>query len=369
MRSLVNMPKKNNYSTNQNGFASIVIALTLVLVMALMTVAFAQLTRREQQNALNRQLATQAYYAAESGVNDAIADITAEPTRVIASNSDCDPNPNLKLGAKLFNKNINAAQGVSYTCVSIDLSPPSIRYTDVSPGDANTAVFSNLTTKEISELTIFWSTKTKSVLIPPTLGELLPSNTWTANKQPAVQEVSITPFESSSFDRNSLIANDYTVYGYPASVGAVANYGTADTDKGKIAGAQCDSAGSCTLKIKMPNLPSSYSYIMHITNLYDTSDIVITGKDINGDPVKFHGAQAMVDVTGKARDVLKRIQVSVPLNRTGSGPGYAIKATNVCKRISTFPNDSAIPSGPSNDQFINTSNAPTSVPTDPCFLN
>src|SRR5580658_8830161 len=65
------MHKRNKIATDEKGFASIVIALILIIVLALLTVAFAQLARREQADALDKQLAVQANYAAETGINDA----------------------------------------------------------------------------------------------------------------------------------------------------------------------------------------------------------------------------------------------------------------------------------------------------------
>src|SRR5487761_1517319 len=61
---------KSNIRQSQQGFASIVIAIVLVTVLALITTGFAQLSRREQQTALDKTLTNQAYYAAESGIND-----------------------------------------------------------------------------------------------------------------------------------------------------------------------------------------------------------------------------------------------------------------------------------------------------------
>src|ERR1700722_1988557 len=64
------MINRSKFQENEQGFASLVIALVIIVVIALITVGFAQLSRREQQTALDKQLANQAYYAAESGVND-----------------------------------------------------------------------------------------------------------------------------------------------------------------------------------------------------------------------------------------------------------------------------------------------------------
>src|ERR1039458_10050844 len=62
---------------DQSGFASIVIASVIILVLSLITVGFAQLMQREQRSALDRQLSSQAYYAAESGINDAVSAINS----------------------------------------------------------------------------------------------------------------------------------------------------------------------------------------------------------------------------------------------------------------------------------------------------
>ena len=77
-------PKKSGW--NEEGFASIVIALILIIVLSLLTIGFAQLARREQQTALSKQLANQAQYAAESGINDAYYDLSHnDPTTVSAT--------------------------------------------------------------------------------------------------------------------------------------------------------------------------------------------------------------------------------------------------------------------------------------------
>lgn len=52
------------------------------------------------------------------------------------------------------------------------------------------------------------------------------------------------------------------------------------------------------------------------------------------------GAQIKVDSTGKAQDVLRRIQVRLPLNATGSQnqlPDNALQSTDsICKRFSAM---------------------------------
>ncbi len=77
-------------TSKQDGFASIVIAIIMVIVLSLITVGFAQLMRTEQRSALDKQLSSQAYYAAETGVNDAAKALNAGYAGV---KTNCAPLP------------------------------------------------------------------------------------------------------------------------------------------------------------------------------------------------------------------------------------------------------------------------------------
>ena len=63
---------------NEQGLVAIVVTLIIMLVLTLIVTGFAQLARREQREALDRQLASQALYAAESGVNAAEAAVNQD---------------------------------------------------------------------------------------------------------------------------------------------------------------------------------------------------------------------------------------------------------------------------------------------------
>jgi hypothetical protein len=66
-----------------------------------------------------------------------------------------------------------------------------------------------------------------------------------------------------------------------------------------------------------------------------TVDITATGP---GGTVKLADAQALVDVTGKAQDVLRRIQVRMSLVSTNKVSGDALESSSgICKRFSLTP--------------------------------
>jgi hypothetical protein len=53
----------------------------------------------------------------------------------------------------------------------------------------------------------------------------------------------------------------------------------------------------------------------------------------NNGTVLLSGAQALVDATGKAQDVVRRVQVHIPLGGNQYAPDFGVQsATGICKR-------------------------------------
>ena len=75
------------------------------------------------------------------------------------------------------------------------------------------------------------------------------------------------------------------------------------------------------------------SFIIHLVDYYDASNIQITAVDNSGNKVKFINGQAQIDVTGKAKNVLKRLQVRVPLSSSAQLPAFPVEGQNICKRL------------------------------------
>lgn len=345
-----------NVSHDERGFASIVIALVLIVILGLITVGFAQLARREQQDSLDKQLATQAYDAAESGVNDAYHDITTidSSTGNYYLNSSNVPGPTtcvtptsvhggLSPTADTYTPSVNTQNGVSYTCLLVNLQPPNLLYNNVFPDTSRTVNFSTpASNATLHSLTFTWNTADNKTAIPtfPADAKFPPVSGWNS---PAVLQVSLTPLPASGLARTSLINDTFTAYFYPASASTPGTYSQNSTpqNQGLLVPSQCNAQGSCTGTItSIENGPASGVgewYNLHILDYYDESqNIIVTGKDTNNAPVQFIG-QDQIDVTGKARYVLKRLQERVQPNQLPTLPNYAIEAQDVCKRFSTYP--------------------------------
>jgi Tfp pilus assembly protein PilX len=101
---------------NQSGFVSIVVCLIIMVILTLVTIGFSKLMGRAQRQALDRQLSTQAFYAAESGVNDALLVYKSDPTKL---DKTCGTVKNI------------IDTSVAATCVFSDGNPTSVEYGDV----------------------------------------------------------------------------------------------------------------------------------------------------------------------------------------------------------------------------------------------
>ena len=101
---------------NEEGIVSIVVTLIIMIVLTLIVTGFAQLARREQREALDRQLSAQASYAAESGINALKA---ALPYISATSRTDC--NEPISVGSGKPNpfddQNKKLSDNTSYTCL------------------------------------------------------------------------------------------------------------------------------------------------------------------------------------------------------------------------------------------------------------
>lgn len=338
---------------DESGFASITIALVLILVLALITIGFAQLSRREQQSALNKQLAAQANYAAESGINEVAKLIEQNPSAIPNSPNTC-LSPSIIGGSPTSNQ-IDNTRDVLYTCALADLNPKSLEK-DLAADTAWYTTFS--TSPALSSLKITWQHNGSDAKSPksamPTGSEFQPPTSW--GDSPAVLQVNITPLSGS---RSDWVNRSFTVYLYPStSAGNTVSYASNTQGGSVISGSCIPTTGVCNAKID--NLPTGAgSFLLHVVDYYDPSKIKVTGTN-GSDDVEFNNAQAVVDVTGKARNVLKRLRVRIPLNQASPLPNYALEAKNICKRQQTSPAKT--------DYFSANGSAASSTSNTECFL-
>src|SRR5690349_2098676 len=89
---IVVMKSRRAEVSGQQGFVSIFAVLIIMSVLTLIAIGFSMVSRQAEKNTLDDQLNTQAFYAAESGINDVsrIVDAAASGSRF--EKPDCDGN-------------------------------------------------------------------------------------------------------------------------------------------------------------------------------------------------------------------------------------------------------------------------------------
>jgi hypothetical protein len=102
---------------------------------------------------------------------------------------------------------------------------------------------------------------------------------------------------------------------------------------------------------------------MRIRSLYGTSNVSIDPNNTTKPDIYLKGAQLVVDSTGKAQDVLKRVQVRLSLNTTLNVPDFAVQAgAGLCKRYNVVSN------GASPSITLGAGAGNSSDPNNPCSV-
>jgi hypothetical protein len=336
---------------NESGLVAIMITLIIMSLLTLVTIGFSRLMLREQRQAIDRQLGAQAFYAAESAINDAIKSGQA-------IKNDCTSD--LDVGGVPIDRNLSAADSVSYSCVTIDNSGGDIVLDSVSSNESS--VF-QVDTSQVSSMKFSWqdANDADDFSVADANFPRFPSlNDWGDNT--GVLRVTIMPVPPGGFNRatmqnlartyflypSTLAAHDpksvsYVLGGDPALGPGYYTGVASENSSGQVVSGQCVAPAiteprSCNVEITNLQASNANRYYIRVKSLYRPVKLTITGEDAAGDPVNLPGAQYVIDATGKANDVLKRIQVRVPLSSTYAWPEFVVdSASSICKRLIINP--------------------------------
>jgi Tfp pilus assembly protein PilX len=367
---------------NQDGIASLLIVMILMTVLALISIGFSVLMNREVRQSLDRQLSSEAYYAAESGVNDA-RDYLASGSA--SSFNTCNNWPGT---AKNFVSDATngtgdiSGDGISkYTCLSVQTQPKELSYT-VNKGQSIVIQLSGGDLAQLSKLYFSWQNAAPyGGSGPQPLAGLgsFPQEPSVSSDNTGALRVGIYPTVSDCNDSDNhgprkarfaavtdstdaileCAARNYFLYPNSATnVSNAVNY-TAAIDDGKTVAGNCDAAGvrpPTTFKNQAtPAYCSSVvnglypvsgsagtntaaAYFIRLTALYQNLTVFIQAADNSSTPkaLAIANAEAVVDATGSGNDVLRRIQVRVPLQQSNVDSYGLQSMESVCK---LFRND------------------------------
>lgn len=322
---------KHLNQTSQQGIASIVVTMIMMIVITLMVVVAARLSRREQIQAFDSQLSTQAYYAAESGVNDAVKAIEADATLLDHDRVDnCDE----FIAAPTVPLQKDLSPNVKYTCLLVDPTPGD--WVSVVGSTSRSLPLQGKNNAAISTIEIAWQDKDGSSEFGgcPSSTTNLPAVTDWDNSGCRTPMLRFDIVPTQSVTRNSLNSNVMSGFLFPSS-------SSVDSDVPYVASAiPIKQTIACTnttapkfCKATISGLGTT-SYFLRLRSLYGSSDVSVSAFDTAHNRLELRGAQVVVDSTGKAADVLRRIQVRIPLSGQAGLADFAIQSgDNICKQL------------------------------------
>ncbi len=327
---------------NESGLAAITVTLIILGIVTLIIVGFATLMRREQRQALDQQLSTQAFYAAESGVNVA-RDYIDGNLATLSDVDSCEDTPQVGIMDQA-----SLGNNVSFTCVLMDVTPTGLQ-TRIDPDGASWVMkVETANGQPVRNLEINWQVPdqrpTDARFADPTWSPthlLTPENRW--GDTTGVVRLMLIPDVPS---RNQQITDTYQAFLYPnAGNGTTSQPVPAVTptpgQQGLFVNGNCNVSREPFCKVRLTGLTRS-SYYIRLKAIYSPSSILVQSFADDGQVQELKNGQAKIDVTGKAADVVRRVQVNVPLTNAGAVfPEYALQTfTTLCKRFYTLPGES-----------------------------
>lgn len=354
--------KREGQHQPQEGFVSIIVTMIIMVLLSLIVIGFAKISRREQRQGLDRQLISQAQYAAESGINDAQNFLKNGGSLSSTANTMCNsyavggvesqPSPagGLPKASKIDGDN------TVLSCVLVDSQVTNLVYDKVDTNSQVVMPLSLVSGGAINTVTVSWqdgSAPTQDFSAGSTLPcrtdlNLPKSTAWSC---PAgALRVDVVPTQVSALGRAQLNNNVKGLLLVPQQTSASSPATTVNVpglaDSAAVQGVSCKgvsgaSARMCTATL---TVAGATSYYLRIHPVYRSADIEVrVNADAAGVGAKMTGSQAIIDSTARANDVIKRFVARVPICASGQAcgvqpAGFALQsADTICKKYTLMP--------------------------------
>jgi hypothetical protein len=361
---------------NQSGAVSMLSVLVFSIIITVVATAYIKSVTSQQKTALNYDLGTRAYYAAESGVQDAIRSLAGSTEYQANGKPDCAPADG---GGALGDSSVD--YGIGYTCQIIKVTPTDVKGR-VEPNAKNAMARLEATTNPAGpyKLVVRWSQKqtgTDQVYYPRSLDQPLfpPYNQWNASgdltkpvhallKVNVISVPKTGTFTRDQIQQRVVFMNPTT----PENAGEDSGGGFVDfkvnneplgkTSNGAIEpqrvelmnNAECYPSDnitgsnfkeySCKSIIRLQDgydLTTQTLYA-RVSSIYRSTDFSIELTQDNDTPLTLKNGQAVIDVTGKAgSNVFRRVQQTVSLGgyfEDDQPDAALIAGEGICKLLS-----------------------------------
>lgn len=353
---------------NQSGAASMIVVIFISIILTTITIGFIRLAINEQRQSTDSDLSQRAYYAAESGLEDARRAIKEYQDGTISElNGDTCALPQGYDGTLSTDPDFD----VRYSCMFIDLlpsvykaqfdSPNQTKQFDVVPTDSDRRQLNMRT------MIMKWHLNDPSPNGDGVVGsggtvdlrsegstDMPQSSNWDF---PAMMEVTFIAYKRSDISRANIVSHTTLTSPNTNTSGNAAfsgrlfrrqstperNVEPHPSTDGQVLEGGCnpDAASGdyvCEMQFDFTAFPiAEYGLTMRITNHYSptTLELIMTGNaNGTGRTLFFGDAQAHVDVTGESGTVRRRVEATLDLGSPELLPDFTIQsATDICKNF------------------------------------
>lgn len=379
----------NKSRQRQRGAVSLFIVIFTALLVTVISVSFIRIMTQTQQQAVTADLSQSAHDSALAGVEDAKrllveyardcqqvavpAEKCSTLDRLLRTETPCNTIQQAGIEGSATDKEVlvkrvegDRALDQAYTCVKVMLE------TNDYIGNLNRGVSRVVPLKGVSnfnEVVLQWYSQVdlqnssddageRSISLPDAAENLaLPRlSDWPASRPTLMRAQLIQvggSFNLSDFDKAADgSSNAHTLFLYPLSAGRDAVDFAEDVRLSQAGGvlhgvtcdrtfsaATSDKAYACKVTLRLPNAvgatDTARTAFMRLDAIYNTTTHFSVALQNNGTPVKFKDVQPIVDSTGRANDLFRRVESRIELDvSTFPYPDAAIDITgNLCKNF------------------------------------
>lgn len=356
----------------EEGATAIIVVVFSVLLLVTISVGFMRMVVQEQERSIENELSRGAYDSALAGVEDGKRVLEAcrqegtgsdacnainaqECTTVVDAGFAALADNEVKLQT---NAGVDGGFDQAYSCVTVNPNTPDYR----GQVDADASKIIPLeTTGSFNRVTIMWFRNTgltRPINLSP--NQLPPLSAWSSTSAvtPPVIRAQLIMYREDNFrvEDFDTTGGGNTLYLYPSNAGSTTAAFSQDT-RPDIAGAglvtvRCNTANQyvCSITLDLPQTvdPAAasdrYAAYLRLTSFYEPADFSVI-------PVgaTFSGVQPIVDSTGRASNVFRRVSARVERTNANDAQLYP-RATvdltrNFCKSFGVTTTD-FVPSTP-----------------------
>lgn len=362
MKSMRTMSKKS-----ESGFVSIFIVIFFMIFMSIVVVGFLKVINDNQSQASDNDLSASALSSAQSGAEDGKRLLLFCRTKATGAQlTECaSALNNTSCDAITGNTALTTALGITtdsgegevspndqyqqrYTCMTITTQTDSVEGLSVEKGTSELIPLSGVSNFDTVQFSWHATADTRDGAISTfrTDLNLLAESAWSST---AVMRLEFIAYPKTGVNLSTLDSTTRTVFLLPGSGGASVTTYNLNTGDYRAANpndpsnteatpvlARCTSGNeyACSIGIQLTGnpTPATYNYFLRVSSIYSSAYIKAELKNA-GTVVKFDNVQPIIDVTGRANDVFRRIQTRVQFDTSVFAPQYALEAGSICKNM------------------------------------